>query len=521
MLKTCTQRIWGSAKPALVLAGLFLSFMSGFMSMAKAETLQSVTFRVPLDVSHIHKDIKFLAPMCRIFTGDVTSNANQLGAVRPDIPVPASRKVSQKISMTITKANLSPGKSLDDATLYSCTLYVKKSARGPLLTYAVSHPDLAIRALGKAPRNIVTGAVKRGRGKEILIHTAQLRAKGTYGIVSKPLADIPTRRAAGVDIQRVEGVRGSNKPADSGRDLSPSIDRGNAQILTPSIGVVADQSPLGPAPVVTGWAPLEAARPGQLLVIEGRDFMPGSFVLQLQGDNGRAINLRIKNATPSRIEAEITDMDYTGEDGARLVAFHRNGRQKILDTDYKILGGNVSFSGSNIWSLSTHPLGYFISAGDVTLTLNRFESASNGTGVLQENVMMVRQSGIRYVACQKRGVSNEGVRRVIETERELQDLENAVTWRKTSNGLVEINGTASFGLFSANGRIVNNRLTLEYAGPVPHVNAAEYTPFIADTPPEDCIIGGVPGGQQNAGNSDTHLDNIELRVEWNLRQTSP
>ena len=510
----------------ILMVGLVLV---AFIPTAKAETLQSVTFRVPLDVSHIHKDIKYLAPMCRIFTGDVASNANELGSVRPNIAVPASRAVSQKITMTVTKANLFPGKNLDDATLYSCTLYVKKSARGPLLSYALSHPDLAVRALDTAPRNVVTGAVKKGRSKAILINTAQLSAKGTQGIISKPLAGIPTTRAAEVDVQRIEGVSRSNTPpderpvnSDMGRDNERGIGRGRAQAITSPVGVAVDTRPPGPEPMVTNWTPLNAARPGQTLVIEGRNFNPSAFVVQLQGDNDNSINLKIKNATASRIEVEITNFDYTGDEGARLVAFHRGGRQRILDDDYKILEESVVFRGGSEWSLSTYPLNYVQFGSDVTLTLNRFESATSGTGVLQEeNVSMAKQVGVRYEPCQKRGVPEEGLRQIIELEHDVQNLENDVTWRKLSDGRVEINGRASFGLFSVRGRVLNNRLILNYVGPVPHVNAAEYTRFIANTPPEECIIGEVPEGQQSSNHFDSHLDGVDLRVGWNLQRITP
>ncbi len=420
----------------------FISLVTGllfFIPTAQAQSIQSITFRVPMNVTNIHPDIMYLAPMCRIFTGDVASNANQLGAVRPDIAIPASREVSQKVTMTVTKANLSPGKTLDDTTLYSCVLYVKKSATGPLLNYSMSSQDPATRAAGSAPRNIVMGAIVPGREKAIAINTPMLSAKGA----SAPGSTL----AAAPELRRIEGA---GRTTAATIQKPRGVNQNGAQAVTPNVGFAVDRRAQGPEPVVTSWSPQEIAYPGQKLIIEGRDFKPGSFVIQLQGEENRAINLKITNATPTRIEAQITDFDYTGYDGAKLVAFQRGGKRKILDENYKIVEADIKFKGQSLWRAGTLESDNIFTIGEVTLTLENFEFSESGSGIYEEVVELVGPVKQYDEPC-KGTFFEKGKRRIIELDFREKRLRTDVQWRKLSGGQILIDGIYDAGVLTETG----------------------------------------------------------------------
>ncbi len=471
MTNSCIR---GTGLPVFILslmAGLLVISALGLTNTARAETLQSVSFRVPLNVSNIHQDIKFLAPMCRVFTGDVASNANQMGAVRPDIAVPASRNVSQKVTMTISKANLAPGKSLDDATLYSCMLYVKKSANGPLLSYTLSSQDAATRAIGNRPRNVVTGVVQAGREKALMINTSPLSAKGTYGLSSKPLAGV----AAPVTVTAPQRIGGVSRVDSTTQAPRSGVGRNGAEAAGRTVGIAVDRRVQGPEPIVTGWSPQNIAHPGQVLVIEGRDFKPNSFVLQLQGEGNRSINLKIKNATASRIEAEITDFDYTGYEGARLVAFQQGGKQKTLDEDYKIVNEDLNLRGDSLWRVGENPADYIFTNGEVNLTLNRFEFRESGRGTLREKVALFTFKNTETESCRRRGVEGDRERHITNYEYKNRDEEYRVTWRKLTDGRVKIEGLSTSGAFSATGRFNGDIFNLEYLIRIPNIHSYAIT----------------------------------------------
>ncbi len=508
MTNSCIR---GTGLPFFILslmAGLLVISALGLTNTARAQTLQSVSFRVPLNVSNIHQDVKFLAPMCRIFTGDVTSNANQLGAVRPDIAVPASRNVSQKVTMTITKANLSPGKSLDDATLYSCTLYVKKSANGPLLAYALSSQEAATRAVGNAPRNVVTGVVQAGREKALMINTSPLSAKGTYGLSSKPLAGM----AAPVTVTTPRRIGGVSRVDGTTQASRPGVVRNGAEAAGRTVGIAVDRRVQGPEPVVTRWSPQNIAHPGQVLVIEGRDFKPDSFVLQLQGEGNRSINLKIKNATASRIEAEITDFDYTGHEGARLVAFQRGGEQKVLDEDYKIVNRDLSFRGDSLWRVGPSPADFIFTNGEVNLTLNNFEFSNQGRGTYRETVNMVERTSVSTTKCKVKGSFAEGERHNVMYRAAERSEERAITWRKLADGRIQILNFGFYGLYSVTGQVNDGVFTLEYV---------DYVRNIFPTVDRGkCHAKGDHGRSGSSRDASSQGDYDRL-VEWSLLRTTP
>ncbi len=535
---------WGEfmTRPAIHKPGLpvsFISLMVGLLvilplpmiSSAKAETIRSITFRVPVDVSNIHKDIRYLAPMCRIFKGNVASNANQIGAARPDIAVPASRHVSRKVAITITRANLSPGNSLDNTNLYTCTLYVKKSANGPLLSYALTSADPATRAIGAAPRNVAAGSVVKGRRQAVLINTTQLKARGTYRATAPSQ---PTVRAAPrITPGRVGGSTGTETtdPARPGvnrngaqvvgpnvgiavdrrgQEPKPGVNRNGAQAAGPNVGIAVDRRVQGPEPVVTNWYPQDIAHPGQTLVIEGRDFKPRTIVVQLQGQGNRAINLKVQNATATRIEAAVTDFDYTGHVGAKLVVFQRGGQQKVLDEDYKIVGEDITFKGDSLWRVGPNAANNIFTTGDVTLTLRKFEFRESGSGQYREKVALVKRVSTQRRPC--KGIRGDHIDQIYDFKD--MEFEKNVAWRKLTDGRIEIRGIGINGLHTATGQVIDGIFSLQYIIPLNKVRPS--------TTHGKCNGIGVKIGKGLRGGRTAQLRAAPERlVEWSLRRTNP
>ncbi len=501
MINTDIRRTGLPVLTISLVASLLAFVALGVTNGAKAETLRSITFQVPLDVSNIHKDIQYVAPMCRIFAGEEASNANQIGAVRPDIAVDASRRVSKKISMTIAGKDLITGKGLDEASLYACTLYVKKSANGPLLTYSLASADIATRAQGDVLKNIVMGVIETRRGDAVLINTPQLKAKGASA-PRKPVF-------AANEVRRIEGVGGER----SALVQKPrGVNRNGAQAASPNVGMAVDRRTQGPEPVITNWGPSNIAHPGQSLVIEGRDFNPNGFVLQLQGENGRAINLKIKNATSSRIEAEVTDFDYTGYDGAKLVAFQRGGRQKILHENYKVVNRDLVFRGDSLWRVGPHEADYIFTTGIVNLTLNGYEFQESGTGSYRETVPLVT-AGNRYtVRCR----SSFGKERTLTSyDFEEQNSDNQVTWRKLADGRVLIDGISSWRGTRLTGMVDDGLFRLQA------IKSIRYTAPTSES--GECRYANSRGKPRRStgSNPEARVDPYQRLVEWTLLRTTP
>ena len=165
------------------------TLLLGAGQASQASLLNKIVFKVPLNVTQIHPEIQYIAPMCRIFTGTVMNNANQLGSVRPNIAVSGrgdNRKVMKSIKMNITANDLSPGRSINDVTAYTCTLYVKKTINGKLLTYSTTSTDAVIKA-AKSPVIVAKGSIDKcalQKGDTIHISTSKLKAQGVSRIVS-------------------------------------------------------------------------------------------------------------------------------------------------------------------------------------------------------------------------------------------------------------------------------------------------------------------------------------------------
>ncbi len=512
-------------------------------SVARAETLQSITFHVPLNVTNINPGIKFVAPMCAVFTGSVTSNANELGAARPDIAVPASRKVSQKVTMTIARANLFAGKSLDNVTSYVCTLYVKKSANGPLLVYSSSSQDPATRAVGTAPINAVQGAIRRGRQAAITINTARLQAAGNYPQPTRrPVVRPPSQRAGKPSATHTDGTRtqpgassrGNTRPSGIGSSSRQKPQQGNvlprqhavttvtrhgvarsgARLAETGVSRVDTGTP-GPEPDVTGWNPQGIAHPGQTLVVEGRDFQPG-LTVQLQGENNHAINLRVVEQTDTRAVAQITTSDYTGHDGARLVVFQRGGKPKTLDDNYKIVDPKLTFQGDSLWHIGTNPADNIFTTGTVSLTLNNYEFADQGSGTYRETVPLIGVVRTLKRKC-RGGPVNNGERTITMYNFKDESLESPVEWRKLPDGRIQIEGQGINGRFSATGQINDDLFNFQYNTPLFYAaryietskcnslteKAASFLPGV--TPDETAPLRATP----------------ERLVEWTLQRTTP
>jgi len=151
----------------------------------RKKTLSKVVFSVPLNVTNIHPDVQAIVPMCRIFKGAGT-NANELGLDRTEVAVGFNRSVNKTVKVTITN-NMHPGKSKDDVTYYTCTLYVKKSTQAGLYVYSTTSSDDSTRAV-TTPVNVSYGnktidnaVLVNEAGKQILvlkIAAGQLSAKG-------------------------------------------------------------------------------------------------------------------------------------------------------------------------------------------------------------------------------------------------------------------------------------------------------------------------------------------------------
>lgn len=139
-------------------------------------------FVVPVAVGNLHSDIQFITPLCRVFNNSVLSNANQVDRWRVDLPVPANRKFNRNVFIRLSGQNLTPGKQLDSATHYSCTLYVKKSRNGPLLSLSENNNDPALRVAPNAVTVVKGETGSRGRvdphGEGLDIRTSALRANG-------------------------------------------------------------------------------------------------------------------------------------------------------------------------------------------------------------------------------------------------------------------------------------------------------------------------------------------------------
>jgi len=124
-------------------------------------SLQKITSTVALNVNHIHPDIVALVPMCRVFSNSVTSNANEIGLDRVEVPISGNRAVTGNKSVSIT-TNLHPGKKLEDAVTYTCTLYLKKATG--LFVYSTNAPDISTRSTS-TPVNSYRGTINVSAAK--------------------------------------------------------------------------------------------------------------------------------------------------------------------------------------------------------------------------------------------------------------------------------------------------------------------------------------------------------------------
>ena len=157
----------------------------------------AIKFSVPLNVRNIHADIHYVVPRCGIFTGSVMSNANELGLIYKYFPVDQYRRVKKNVTLTLTQAQLHPGKSMDNVTKYACTLYIATGVNQPHLIYDRSSSDDKIKAYG-TPVNVVTGNINpasaSGSGT-INVQAGQLRATGSIlGVpaITTHFRNIPT-----------------------------------------------------------------------------------------------------------------------------------------------------------------------------------------------------------------------------------------------------------------------------------------------------------------------------------------
>jgi len=138
-------------------------------------------FRVPVSVFHVHPNIRFITPMCRIFDSQAQTNATQISRFRVDLPIPATRNLRTTAQIDVTDFNLSPGKSLENAVSYNCTLYVKKQgAPGALLSYSANSTDPATKSIGSmvttVTGNLPAKVFRRFNGKE----GTDIRTAGIY-----------------------------------------------------------------------------------------------------------------------------------------------------------------------------------------------------------------------------------------------------------------------------------------------------------------------------------------------------
>ncbi len=141
--------------------------------------LKEIVFRVPIELKNIHADITHIAPMCRIFTGNVMSNANELGSGRPYIQVlPANRNMRKTVDIPIS--SIHPGKRIEDVTSYTCTLYITAGRNGPLQVYSPNSPNDANKSIGTPPVNVVSGSINPAtrRSSTLSITTGTLKAQG-------------------------------------------------------------------------------------------------------------------------------------------------------------------------------------------------------------------------------------------------------------------------------------------------------------------------------------------------------
>jgi len=256
-------------------------------------------------------------------------------------------------------------------------------------------------------------------------------------------------------------------------------------------------------------------------VVEGRNFLPG-LTVQLQGENNRTLNLRVIEQTDTRAVAQITTSDYTGHDGARLVVFQRGGKPKTLDDNYKIVDPKLTFQGDSLWHTGTNPADKIFTTGTVSLTLDNYEFADQGSGTYRETVPLIKLKQTRHPSCEstkRKFIYDYYVFK--ETSRE-----SPVQWSKLPDGRVMIksNGikgglSASNGVegrFSATGQVDDGLLSFQYIIPIgrdrPQSVVYKKCYSIADQARSILTASGY---------APPLIPAPERLVEWTLRRTTP
>ncbi len=151
--------------------------------------LDEVRFSVPVYGDRIHPAVEALVPLCRVFKEGVQSNANEIGNTSSEIRIRRYNRnqpgrIVQQARMSLT-TNIHPGKSLNQAATYNCTLYLRLAGTPGLHLYSVSSTDPRTRADGNYPLvNVVSGEInrssaRRNGGRQVItVATSKLKARG-------------------------------------------------------------------------------------------------------------------------------------------------------------------------------------------------------------------------------------------------------------------------------------------------------------------------------------------------------
>jgi len=154
----------------------------------------SITFKLPDEVYEQRSPVRAtftleaITPLCRVFKQGAQTNANEIGNARQEIRVPQSRnqrvKVAKQAQIRLT-TNLHPGKRLNQAASYSCTLYLRLAGSPGLHLYSTTSSDPRTKADVRYPLvNVVSGKIDRSTARKIgnqnviQVVTSKLEARG-------------------------------------------------------------------------------------------------------------------------------------------------------------------------------------------------------------------------------------------------------------------------------------------------------------------------------------------------------